>query len=198
MYLLFILTNQSHSNMRILPSVSRASGEKQPTGSIFVCKRTTNHHGNSFSPFPTSPGLHQGLKLFSQNIITVHLGYSNVSPLFPFAILHFKRAPLCACVCTLPVLFLGKRWRPVILILHFSWWERISRDPYCCSNCNPLVWQKYRVLWSLSKTRFSSTSGLVWWQFHLALTPQDPHVAPADLWGCHVAHMILTSVEQPE
>lgn len=99
MYLLLILTNQSRSNMRILPSVSRASGEKQPTGSIFVCKRTTNHHGNSFSPFPSSPGLHQGLKLFSQNIITVHLGYSNVSPPFPFCHTAFQASTfVCMCV----------------------------------------------------------------------------------------------------
>lgn len=119
MYLLLILTNQSRSNMRILPSVSRASGEKQPTGSIFVCKRTTNHHGNSFSPFPSSPGLHQGWSCFHKTLSQYIYVTVMLPPFFHFAILHFKRAPLCACVCTLPALFLGKRWRPVILILPF-------------------------------------------------------------------------------
>lgn len=65
-------------------------------------------------------------------------------------------------------------------------------------NIAPSVWQKYSLLCSLNRTRFSSTSGVVWWQFHLALDAQETHVAPAGFWGCDFAQMGLAYTEQHE
>lgn len=55
------------------------------------------------------------------------------------------------------------------------------------------VWQKYSLLGSANRTRFSNTP---WLQFDLALHAQETHVAPAGLCSCVVSHMDLAYAAQ--
>lgn len=133
-------------------------------------------------------------------------GCGNFSfPLSSCSILYFNPSDLCMCICTLYYMFAWLLGQHLVRYPIIVSWSKMK-----ASNTNftfltlgkrimrstLFFWLKYSLLCSLNRTRFSSTSGVVWWQFHLALDVQETHVALAGLWGCDIAHMGLAYTEQ--